>query len=127
MEQLNRGQLLDKAFKGEIKKGDKFKRVSTGCMMEFEGENFRWVKSRDVVQMSMNCGKSELFEKVEVKINVELTQEELNTLAMLMGRTSQSEREEKFERFRSITRNITSICDGSSAHSLYHKLNELAK
>lgn len=128
MEQFNRGQLLDKAFKGEIKTGDKFKRVSTGCMMAFEGENFRWVKSRDIVQMSMNCGKDELFEKHEEKVTVELTQDEINTLAVLMARTSQSEREEKFDRHRlNPTSIIKSICDGTSAHTLYHKLNGLAK
>ncbi|MDF9638814.1 MULTISPECIES: hypothetical protein [Bacillus cereus group] len=127
MEQLNRGQLLDKAFKGEIKTGDKFKRVSTGCMIVFEGEHFRWAKSRDIVQMSTSCGKLEVFEKHEEKIKLELTQDEVNTLALLIARTSQAEREDMFDLHSKTSTRITSICAGGAAHSLFTNLYRIAK
>ncbi|WP_255323226.1 hypothetical protein [Bacillus thuringiensis] len=44
-----------------------------------------------------------------------------------MGRSSQREREEKFERHRQLIGKITSICNAGTAYSLYEKLDELAK
>ncbi|PGZ29554.1 hypothetical protein COE50_22330 [Bacillus anthracis] len=122
-QQFNRGQLLDKAIKGEIKKGDKFKN-GHGAVMEFDGRYFRWNTTRDIVEMSVMNGL-EMFTKFEEKIKLELTQDEVNTLALLMGYTSQHEREEKFK--NQYDGKIKSICGGGTGHALYHKLYKLVK
>ncbi|MED2694216.1 hypothetical protein P4222_01335 [Bacillus thuringiensis] len=85
-QQFNRGQLLDKAFKGEIKAGDKFRRIPSGDVVTFEGRRFKW---NDNSTMEMNVfNKLELFEKHEEKHTIELTQLEINSLRVLVGDSS---------------------------------------
>lgn len=125
MTKFNRGQLLDKAFKGEIKTGDKFKRVDTSDIVRFDGRRFIWT-SGAIMEMQV-YSPTEQFEVYEEKITIELTQTELNTLALMMGRSTQNEREEKFARHKELTGKITSICGSGASYDLYEKLDSLVR
>lgn len=71
MEQLNRGELLVKAIKGEIKTGDKFKRVDTSDVVHFDGRRFVWTSGAIMEMQVYNL--TELFEVYKEKITIELT------------------------------------------------------
>ncbi|MGE2643722.1 hypothetical protein ACQH7H_24255, partial [Escherichia coli] len=105
--------------------GMKFKRVGTTDVVRFDGRRFVWT-SGTIMEMQV-YSPTEQFEVYEEKITLELTQEEVNTLALLMGRSSQRECEEKFERHRQLTGKITSICGSGASYDLYEKLDSLAK
>lgn len=92
---MNRGQLLDKAFKGEIKKGDKFIN-NYGSVMSFDGRYFRWESSENIVQMQV-MDTVETFEKYDPKVTIELTQADINSLSVLMDSTSHNDLERMFE------------------------------
>lgn len=61
MTKLNRGELLVKAIKGEIKTGDKFKRVDTSDIVRFDGRRFGWT-SGAIMEMQV-YSPTELFEQ----------------------------------------------------------------
>ncbi|PEM65315.1 hypothetical protein CN613_25565 [Bacillus pseudomycoides] len=120
---FNRGELLDKAFKGEIKAGDKFQRVTSGCKITFNGDEFRWVNSDEIVRMGIACGKEEKFEKVEQKVTIELTQSDINSLTVMMNATSRSDLEVMFE-----DQSKVNEINGIQSHiNLRSKLNGLVK
>ncbi|MBE7117319.1 hypothetical protein FT641_27090 [Bacillus paranthracis] len=123
-QQFNRGQLLDKAFKGEIAKGTEFTRVKSGCKIVFDGEKFRWGSTNSIVEMGIHCGSDELFEKHEEKHTIELTQLEINSLRVLVGDSSVNTLQSK-KKFYSHPFGI--IEGGSEYKVLFDKLEKLVK
>ncbi|PGM50832.1 hypothetical protein [Bacillus thuringiensis] len=81
---MNRGQLLEKAFKGEFKAGDTFKSNRDDIII-FNGENFVWKDDNRMLRMRIFNNESwVVYNDVEVK----LSQKELNTLVVAFGNTT---------------------------------------
>ncbi|WP_144466748.1 hypothetical protein [Bacillus nitratireducens] len=81
---MNRGQLLEKAFKGEFKAGDTFKSNRDDIII-FNGENFVWKDDNRMLRMRMFHNESWVaYNDVDVK----LSQKELNTLVIALGNTT---------------------------------------
>lgn len=84
MQKLNRGQLLDKAFKGEFKQGDLFE-SNRGDIIIFNGENFVWKDDGRMLRMRMFPNETWVH---QVNVTLDLSQKELNTLAVALGSTN---------------------------------------
>lgn len=116
---FNRGELLVKAIKGEIKSGMRFKK-NNGEIIRFDGERFRW---SDQTIMQLNVMDDESFERYEEKVTVELTQADVNSLSVMMNATSHDGLEDMFNR-----QDTTNEINGVSNHiRLRSLLNNLAK
>ncbi|NRQ71997.1 hypothetical protein HQK17_28160 [Bacillus cereus] len=121
-QQFNRGQLLDKAFKGEIKAGDKFRRIPSGDVVTFEGRRFKW---NDNSTMEMNVfNKLELFEKHEEKHTIVLTQKEVNSIRTLIGDDTIYGLKRKKEQY---SHPFEVIEDGEEYNQMFEKLEKLVK
>lgn len=118
---MNRGELLAKAFAGEIKKGEKFKN-NHQSVMYFDGRYFRWTSGDNIVQMQV-MDLPETFEKYEPKVTIELTQADINSLSVMMNLTSHSGLEDMFDK-----QGRTHEINGVAKHvDLRNKLHLLAK
>ncbi|MBE7117318.1 hypothetical protein FT641_27085 [Bacillus paranthracis] len=117
---FNRGQLLVMAFEGKIKKGDQFK-SNTGDIIIFNGHAFVWEDGGQMLRSRMF--PLETFERYVPTVSIDLTQKEVNTLAVLTGATGVSDltQSHKLSRFR--TNEVVS--DG--AFGLYTKFKGLVK
>ncbi|PEM65314.1 hypothetical protein CN613_25560 [Bacillus pseudomycoides] len=114
----NRGQLLQMAYEGKVKKDDQFK-SNRGDIIFFDGHSLRW---EDGGQMLRNrIFMNELFECYTPKVTVELTQKEVNTLRVLTGATSSGDLKEKNSRRGT----LDIVTDGG--YGLYSKFLALSK
>lgn len=114
MMKLNRGQLLEKAFKGEFKKGDLFE-SNRGDIIIFNGENFVWKDDARMLRMRIFHNESWVQLK---EATITLSQRELNTLTVVLGNSTIQAIKDKNEY------NLNIVEDFDEARRLYSKLTE---
>ncbi|MDF9638813.1 MULTISPECIES: hypothetical protein [Bacillus cereus group] len=120
MTKLNRGDLLSKAIKGEIKEGDQFKK-NNGEIVRFDGTRFRW---SDRTIMQLNVMADESFEPYVEEITVKLTQKEINSIRTLIGDESIFGLKRKKDNY---SHPFEIIEEGEAYNKMFEKLNKLVK
>lgn len=124
MTKLNRGELLVKAIKGEIKEGAKFKRVTSGDIVYFDGRRFKWEGVNESVMEMQVYSPTEQFEPYVEEFTVKLTQLEINSIRTLIGDESVYGLNRKKENY---SHPFAVIEDGEAYNKLFEKLNKLVK